>query len=174
MDPRLLDYYNRELQFAREMGAEFAQAYPRIAARLGLEGLECADPYVERLLEGFAFLTARIQLKLDARHPDFTQHLLELVYPNSLAPIPSCAIVELAPDMKEGSLQAGRACARGTVLRTPLGKGDRTACEFRTAHAVTLWPLQVAEAKYLSGSGALVGARHRDRRSRASGDSRCD
>ena len=43
MDPRLLDYYNRELQFAREMGSEFAQAYPRIAARLGLEGLECAE-----------------------------------------------------------------------------------------------------------------------------------
>lgn len=155
MDPKLLDYYNRELQFAREMGSEFAQAYPRIAARLGLEGLECADPYVERLLEGFAFLTARIQLKLDARHPEFTQHLLELVYPNALAPIPSCAIVELVPDMKEGSLQTGAVVARGTVLRTPLGKGDRTACEFRTAHAVTLWPLQVAEAKYLSGSGAL-------------------
>jgi type VI secretion system protein ImpG len=72
MDPRLLDYYNRELQFVREMGAEFAQAYPRIAARLGMDGLECADPYVERLLEGFAFLTARVQLKLDARHPDFS------------------------------------------------------------------------------------------------------
>jgi type VI secretion system protein ImpG len=79
VDPRLLEYYNRELQFAREMGGEFAQAYPRIAARLGLEGLECADPYVERLLEGFAFLTARVQLKLDARHPDFTQHLLGIV-----------------------------------------------------------------------------------------------
>ena len=155
MDPRLLDYYNRELQFAREMGSEFAQAYPRIAARLGIEGLECADPYVERLLEGFAFLAARIQLKLDARHPDFTQHLLELVYPNALAPIPSCAIVELVPDLKEGALQVGALVERGTVLRTPLGKGDRTACEFRTAHAVTLWPLQVAEAKYLSGSGAL-------------------
>ncbi len=172
MDPRLLDYYNRELQFAREMGSEFAQAYPRIAARLGLEGLECADPYVERLLEGFAFLAARIQLKLDARHPDFTQHLLELVYPNALAPIPSCAIVELAPDMKEGALQLGARVERGTVLRTPLGKGDRTACEFRTAHAVTLWPLQVTEAKYLSGSGALVGAGDRD--SGAERQSGCD
>ncbi len=69
MDPRLLEYYNRELQFMREMGAEFARAYPRVAARLGIDGLECADPYVERLLEGFAFLAARVQLKLDARHP---------------------------------------------------------------------------------------------------------
>src|ERR1700683_2927060 len=75
MDSRLLEYYNRELQFMRETGAEFAHQYPRVAARLGLDGLECADPYVERLLEGFAFLAARIQLKLDARHPEFTQQL---------------------------------------------------------------------------------------------------
>jgi type VI secretion system protein ImpG len=156
MDPRLLDYYNRELQFMREMGAEFAQAYPRIAARLGLEGLECSDPYVERLLEGFAFLAARIQLKLDARHPDFTQHLLEMVYPHFLCPVPSCAIVEFVPDMKEGAQLAGQRIARGVSLRTPLGKGDRTSCAFRTAHDVTLWPLSVIEAKYLSGSGALT------------------
>lgn len=156
MDPRILDYYNRELMFMREMGAEFAQAYPRIAARLGLEGLDCADPYVERLLEGFAFLAARVQLKLDARHPDFTQHLLEMVYPAFLAPVPSSAVVEFVPDMKEGAQLAGQTIARGSSLRTPLAKGDRTSCEFRTAQAVTLWPLSVTEAKYLSGSGALA------------------
>jgi len=155
MDPRLLDYYNRELQFVREMGAEFADAYPRIAARLGMDGLECTDPYVERLLEGFAFLTARVQLKLDSRHPDFTQHLMEMVYPHFLNPTPSCAIVELVPDAKEGSLQNGHLVRRHTSLRSPLVKGDRTSCEFRTAHDVTLWPLTVTEAKYLSGSGAL-------------------
>jgi type VI secretion system protein ImpG len=155
VDPRLLEFYNRELQFAREQGAEFAQEYPRIAARLGIEGLECADPYVERLLEGFAFLTARVQLKLDARHPDFTQHMMELVYPHVLCPIPACAIVELVPDQQEGSLQKGHVVPRGTSLRTPLGKGDRTFCEFRTAHEVTLWPLTVIEAKYLVGSGTL-------------------
>jgi len=155
MDPLILEYYNRELKFMREMGGEFAQAYPRIAARLGLEGLDCADPYVERLLEGFAFLAARVQLKLDARHPDFTQHLLEMVYPHFLAPVPSCAVVEFSPDLKEGSLAGGQTIRRGASLRTPLGKGDRTSCEFRTAHDVTLWPLTVTEAKYLSGSGAL-------------------
>jgi type VI secretion system protein ImpG len=156
MDPRILEYYNRELQFMREMGAEFAQSYPRIAARLGVEGLECADPYVERLLEGFAFLAARVQLKLDARHPDFTQHLLEMIYPHFLAPVPSCAVVEFVPDMKEGAQLAGQVIPRGASLRTPLGKGDRTSCEFRTAHPVPLWPLSVTEAKYLSGSGALA------------------
>ena len=69
MDPRLLEYYNRELQHLRELGGEFAREFPKIAGRLGLEGFECADPYVERLLEGFAFLAARIQLKLDSEFP---------------------------------------------------------------------------------------------------------
>jgi len=156
MDPRLLDYYNRELQFLREMGAEFATQYPRIAARLGLDGTECADPYVERLLEGVAFLTARVQLKLDARHPEFTQHLMEMVYPHFLAPVPSCAIAEFTPDFKEDSLQAGVKIPRGASLSMQLHKGERTACEFRTAHEVTLWPLTVAEARYVSGTGALA------------------
>ena len=156
MDPRLLEYYNQELQFVREMGAEFAKNYPRIAARLGIDGIECADPYVERLLESFAFLTARVQLKIDARHPDFTQHLLQMVYPHFLCPVPSLAVVEFAPDLKDTALAAGMKVARGSTLRTQLSKGDRTACEFRTAHDVTLWPLQVTEAKYLSGSGALT------------------
>ena len=65
MDPRLLEYYNRELQHLRELGGEFAREFPKIAGRLGLEGFECADPYVERLLEGFSFLAARVQLKLN-------------------------------------------------------------------------------------------------------------
>jgi type VI secretion system protein ImpG len=155
MDPRLLEYYNRELQFMRETGAEFARQYPRVAARLGLDGLECADPYVERLLEGFAFLAARVQLKLDARHPQFTQHLLDLVYPGFLAPVPAAGIAEIVPDMEEGSLKAGVVIERGSALRTPLSKGERTSCEFRTTKDVTLWPLTVTEAKYFSGAGAI-------------------
>src|ERR1700758_3305382 len=157
MDPRLLEYYNRELQFMRETGAEFARSYPRGAARLALDELECADPYVERLLEGFAFLAARVQLKLDARHPQFTEQLLELVYPGFLAPIPAAAIVEIAPDLEEGSLKEGVLIPRGSSLKTPLAKGERTSCEFRTSQDVTLWPLIVTDAKYLSGTGAVSG-----------------
>ncbi|MGH8137964.1 MAG: type VI secretion system baseplate subunit TssF [Steroidobacteraceae bacterium] len=157
MDPRLLEYYNRELQFMRETGAEFARLYPRVAARLGLDELECADPYVERLLEGFAFLAARVQLKLDARHPQFTQQLMELVYPGFLAPVPAAAVVEITPDLEEGSLKEGVLIPRGSSLKTPLGKGERTSCEFRTAQDVTLWPLTVTDAKYLSGTGAVSG-----------------
>lgn len=158
MDPRLLRYYNRELQHVREMGAEFASAYPKIAGRLGMEGFECADPYVERLLEGFAFLAARVQLKLDAQYPVFTQHLLEMVYPHYLSPIPSMAVVQLHPDTAEDLPPAGHAVARHTVLRSLTGFGERTACEYRTAHEVRLWPLELAEARYFDTPAALAAA----------------
>ncbi|MBV9912171.1 MAG: type VI secretion system baseplate subunit TssF, partial [Sinobacteraceae bacterium] len=159
MDPRLLEYYQRELQFMRDTGAEFARLKPRVADRLGLDEIEsadrCADPYVERLLEGFAFLAARVQLKLDARHPQFTQQLMELVYPGLLAPVPSAAIVEVSPNLEESTLKSGVLLARNSAFRTPPTKGERP-CEFRSAQDVIMWPVQVAEASYLSGTGAIA------------------
>lgn len=150
MHPRFYDYYNQELVHLRESAAEFAREFPKIANRLTLDGLECADPYVERLLEGFAFMAARVQLKLDAEFPAFTQHLTEVVYPDFLAPVPSMAIVHMEPDYSEGSLAGGISVPRDTVVCGRLGGDAQTACEFRTAHEVTLWPIEVAEAKYLS------------------------
>ncbi|MCB1918932.1 MAG: type VI secretion system baseplate subunit TssF [Candidatus Competibacteraceae bacterium] len=151
MDPRLLQYYNRELQFVRELGGEFAREFPKIAGRLGLEGFECTDPYVERLLEGFSFLAARVQLKMDAEFPQFTQHLLEILYPHYLAPTPSMAIARFLPDPTEGALEQGFVIPRDAELRSLLGKGEQTSCEYRTAHPVTLWPLEIAEAHYFAG-----------------------
>src|SRR5437899_1991201 len=148
MDPRMLRYYNQELQYMREMGAEFAGQFPKVAARLALNATEVADPYVERLLEGLSFLTARIRLKLDAEFPRFSQHLLEMVYPHYLAPTPAMAIVQFAPAMTEGSLASGFVVPRGTMLRGKIARGEETACQFRTAHSVTLWPLSVSDAHY--------------------------
>lgn len=157
MNPRMLQYYSRELQHLREVGGEFAREFPKIAGRLGLEDFECADPYVERLLEGFSFLAARVQLRIDAEFPRFTQHLLELVYPHYLAPMPSMAVVQIQPDIKNPSLAEGFKVPRGSILRSILGKGDATSCEFRTAHDVTLWPLEIIEAKFFTHSGGLAG-----------------
>ncbi|MCH5377035.1 MAG: type VI secretion system baseplate subunit TssF, partial [Planctomycetes bacterium] len=167
MDPLLLKYYNRELQYMREMGGEFAREFPKIAGRLGLDGFECADPYVERLLEGFAFLAARVQLKLDAEFPRFTEHLLETVYPHYLAPTPSMAVVRFQPDLTEGSLADGFPIPRHTSLRSVLGKGDQTACEYRTAHDTTLWPIELYEADYVSRDVAATELPPRFRKSRA-------
>ena len=150
MDPRLLRYYNQELTHLREMGAEFAQQFPKIAARLGMDGIEVSDPYVERLLEGAGFLAARVQLKLDAEFPRFTQRLLEIIYPNFLAPTPSMLVAQLQPLLTETNLATGFIVSRGSGMRSQLGKGDSTACEFRTARDVTLWPLQITGAEYFS------------------------
>ena len=151
MDPRLLRYYNQELRHLRELGGEFAREFPKIAGRLGLEGFECADPYVERLLEGFSFLAARVQLKMDDEFPRFTQHVLDIIYPHFLAPTPSMAVVQFQPDPAEGSLGQGFVIPRDSALRSILGKGDQTPCEYRTSQAVTLWPLELHEADYFAG-----------------------
>ncbi len=156
MDPRLLKLYNSELEHVRDVGAEFAKEFPKIAGRLGMEGIDVADPYVERLIEGFSFLAARVQLKIEAQFPRFTQNLLELIYPNYLSPTPSMMVVEFSPDLQEASLADGFKVPRNTVLRSLLAKGDRTACQYRTAHDVTLWPLELSEVSYFSSAGALA------------------
>ena len=156
MDPRLLKYYNAELQHIREMSGEFAAEFPKVAGRLGLDSFECADPYVERLIEGFAFLAARVRLKVDAEFPRFTRHLLQMVYPHYLAPTPSMAIVGFRPTLEETGLAEGFPVPRGTVLKTLLGKGEQTPCEYRTAHDVTLWPIELAGAEYVASTAGVA------------------
>lgn len=157
MNPRFLRYYNQELQHLREVGGEFARDYPKIAGRLGLEEFDCADPYVERLLEGFSFLAARVQMKIDDEFPRFTQHLSELVYPQFLTPTPSMAVVQFSPDLSSPSLTSGFVLPRQSALRSVAGKDENSHCEYRTAHQITMWPLELIEAKMITHSGAQAG-----------------
>lgn len=159
MDPHLLRLYNDELTHLREVGGEFAREFPKIAARLSMDGVEVTDPYVERLLEGFAFLAARVQLKIDAEHPRLVQHLLETVYPGFLSPVPSMAVVRLQPDLLDPNLARGFAVPRGTALTSEAVRGQGTRCEFRTAHDVTLWPLEIDAVQYFSHAPDLPIAR---------------
>ena len=88
----LLAYYERELTFLRQMGVEFAAKYPKVASRLVMEPDKCEDPHVERMLEAFAFLTARVHLKIDDEFPEITESLLSVMYPHYLRPIPSMTV----------------------------------------------------------------------------------
>ena len=155
MDPKLLKYYNRELQHVREVGGEFASEFPKIASRLGLDAFECSDPYVERLFEGFAFMAARVQLKVDAEFPTFTQHLLDIVYPHYLATTPSMTVVEFKPNLNDETLVNGVVIPKGSALRSLIAKGEQTACEYRTSHAVQLLPLELIHFEYLPTLAAI-------------------
>jgi type VI secretion system protein ImpG len=157
MDRRFLGYYETELRFLRDLGTEFARAHPGIAGRLALDPNACADPYVERLLEGVAFLTARVQLKQDLEFPRFTEHLLDILFPDFLAPTPAMAVVRMVPDRASGDLAAGYRLARGTRLASRLGPRMQTRCIFTTAHDVTLFPIEVETARHLAG-GPLAAA----------------
>ena len=159
MDPKFIDYYNNELRHLRVSAAEFAREYPKIAGRLALDTAgtdSCPDPYVERLLEGFAYLAARVHLKLDAEFPRFTQSLLETIYPHFLTPIPSMAIVRFDANEKDANLAKGALIPRGSILKSILGKGDRTPCTFRTAHDVRLLPIRIDEARYYTRDVAAL------------------
>ena len=154
MDRRLIGYYERELQYMRDIGGEFARDFPKIAGHLGLNAFECADPYVERLLEGFAFLAARVQLKLDAEFPRFTENLLEMVFPHYLAPTPSLAVVRFEPNPRQAALAQGFPIPRWSALRAPLG-GQSTACVYRTSRQVTLWPIEITSIRHTNFTGDL-------------------
>src|SRR3954451_23589440 len=118
MIDELLTYYNGELAFLREMGAEFAARYPKVAARLLLEADKCEDPHVERILEGVAFLTARIRRKIDDEFPEITDALLSILDPHSQRPIPSMTIVQFVLNREGVKLTNGFTIGRGSRLRS--------------------------------------------------------
>ena len=160
MRDELLGYYERELSFFRQMGAEFAEKYPKIAGRLQLEPDTCEDPHVERLIEAFAFLASRVHLKVDDEFPEITESLLNVLYPHLLAPIPSMSIVQFVLDPSQVSLQSGQRIPRGAMLYSRSVAG--TSCRFRTAYPVHLWPLEMRQARFelpIPGVGPEEGVR---------------
>jgi type VI secretion system protein ImpG len=145
MIDELLAYYNGELAYLRELGAEFAERYPKVAARLLLEADKCEDPHVERILEGVAFLTARIRHKIDDEFPEITDSLLGMLFPHYQRPLPSMAVAQLVLAPDQAKLTKGLTVERNSRLNSrPVGG---VPCKFRTAYPVTLWPVEVESAR---------------------------
>jgi type VI secretion system protein ImpG len=144
----LKNYYEGELTFLRQMGAEFAEKHPKIAARLLLEPDRCADPHVERLLEAFALLAARVHLHIDDDFPQITEALLSILYPHYLRPIPSMSIVEFHSDPESGKLTTKLEIPKGTVLYSRPVEG--APCKFQTCYDTAVWPLKVTQAQWLT------------------------
>jgi type VI secretion system protein ImpG len=145
MSDTLLPYYDRELAAIKRLAAEFADTHPKIAGRLRLSADAVDDPHVARLLEGVAFLAARVHHRLDDEFPELTDALLGLLYPHYLSPMPSCMVAQLdcQPDlMLPARLPPGIAFETEPVHNEPL--------RYRSTAPVTLWPIEV-EAIRLSG-----------------------
>lgn len=145
MKSDLYRYYERELYFVRRLAEEFGKQYPAAAGRLFLKEGNSQDPHVERLIQAFAFLTGRVQLKLNDEFPELTEALFNILYPHYLAPIPSLATVQFAVDPERAPPPTGLRVDRHTMVRSP-PVGD-VNCDFRTCYPVTLWPLAVTKAR---------------------------
>jgi type VI secretion system protein ImpG len=149
MDREFLDHYNRELQLLYEHAREFAEEYPGIAERLGGLVAERTDPMISGLLEGAAFLAARVQLKLKHEFPEFSNNLIEQLVPHYLAPTPSCALLRVAPPFGDPALREGLTIPRNSYLEASYKELDRQiACRFRLAAEIALWPFDLLAANY--------------------------
>ncbi len=138
---KLLPYYNQELTYIRKLAIEFSKKYPKIASHLHLGPGVIEDPHVSRLIESFAFLTSSIRHKLDDDFPEFTETLLNILYPHYLDPMPSFSIMQFKC---QPELTAGYTIPKNTLLETTPEYSN--FCQFTTAYPITLWPITVKQA----------------------------
>lgn len=158
MDRTFLGYYEEELLHLRELAGEFAALHPTVARNLSLDAVPCPDPYVERLLEGVAFLAARTRLKVDLESTRYVATLLDALSPDLLAPGPAMGMAVLHPGAQVQGMPGGHPVRRGTRLVAAFREGLATRAVYTTAQDVTLWPLRVERAEYLADRGALHAA----------------
>ena len=163
MDRAFLEYYEEELTHIRSLAGEFAAIHPNVARNLSLDSVPCPDPYVERLLEGVAFLAARTRLKVDGESSRYVRNILDALYPDLAGPGPAMAMARLDPGPQVDRMTGGHVVRRGARMISGLRQGLQTRCIYTTAQDVTLWPIRIAEAEYLQDQGALGQAGVPDR-----------
>jgi len=151
--PQLEDYYEQELRYLRELGSEYAKAHPERASMLRLGERGSDDPHVERLLEGFAFLAARIHRRLDDGFDGFCRAMLEAVSPDVLRPVPPLAIARFLGNATVPP--TGHKIDRGDTLVASAVEGVR--CRFRTCYETTLWPIEVTAVDWLDAPALVLG-----------------
>ncbi|MBM2714697.1 type VI secretion system baseplate subunit TssF [Mesorhizobium caraganae] len=158
MDRVFVEYYEEELSHIRGLAAEFADMHPAVARNLSLDTVPCPDPYVERLLDGVAFLAARTRLKVDAERSRFSRAILDVLYPDLVTPAPATAMVVLKPGQQVQTMLAGHVVKRGTRLVSSLQAGLSTRCTFTTAQDMTLFPIAISSVGYFQDRSALAAA----------------
>ena len=148
VDDSLVRYYQEELNYLRLSGQEFSKQYPKIARRLELTDDESPDPHVERLLESFAFLTARLSRAIDDRFPQTAHALLSVLYPHLINPVPAMAIAKLQVDVNQTPPDKGHFLPKGTKF---LARSvEDVQCRFRTVYDTHIWPISIESVDLVS------------------------
>ncbi|MEM9220866.1 MAG: type VI secretion system baseplate subunit TssF [Pseudomonadota bacterium] len=156
MDREFLALYNQELRYLKDHAEEFAKEFPGIAERLGGLTRDTQDPLVAGLLEGAAFLAARVQLKLKHEFHEFTSNYFEQLLPDYLAPTPAALLCEFTPPYGDPALKDGQKVDRGSLIdATYVERERRVACRFQLRAPVTLWPFELTQATYLPSQAAI-------------------
>ena len=155
----LLDYYRDNLSYLRRLSGEFAADFPKIARRLLLSEIDCQDPYIERLLEGTAFLAARVEKKLDEGYYPFLEAVLNSVAPDSLYPIPSGAVLEVMPNAMDEQAAKKAVIEVGTIFDANIPTIN-TPCRFSCAATVPVVPFIFSEAEYINRDVASIGIKN--------------
>ena len=141
-------YFVEELTALRELSREFSERNPSLAPFLGTVG---RDPDVERLFEGFAFLTGRLWQKLDDELPEITHGLFNLLWPNFLRPIPACSVIKYMPT---ANTSVGSRIKKGTLVESdPV---DGTRCRFRTIYDVDVHPMELTGLSFSTDRGRAI------------------
>lgn len=147
MNEEFLSRYQQELEFFRDSAGSFADQYPKIADRLRIDSNSIDDPHVSRLVEAFAFLTARIRLKIDDEFPEICEAMLQALYPHYLTPFPPVVMVQLGFEQADVEEKlGGYMVERGSRLETDPIQGD--PCRFKTCYATKVYPFQVEDVSY--------------------------
>jgi type VI secretion system protein ImpG len=134
------EYFEAEMRSLQDLAQEFSEAYPEQAAMLNLNAVKDRDPYVERLLEGMAFLTSQIRQRLDDSVPEISERLLDQIMPAMIRPYPSNTIVQFIPNVQNKEtlvVDKGR-CVKAMNVG-PLNAN----CTFNTAYPVSVLPVQL-------------------------------
>ena len=142
---RFITYYTNEMNYLRHAGHAFSQTHPKIARRLELSDKESPDPHTERLLESFAFLTARLAQEIDNRFPESAGALLQVLYPHLVNPIPSMSIAHFETDPTKGKITKSHTIDKGASLFCYAS--DDIVCKFRTTYPVTLLPVELSQTE---------------------------
>ncbi|WP_333664511.1 type VI secretion system baseplate subunit TssF [Acinetobacter guillouiae] len=154
MIEELLPYYEKQLQEFGQQSRAFADKYPKIAQRLSLNQEQIDDPHIERLIQAFSLIAARIDKKLADSYDIFTRSLFEVMFPQYLRHFPACSVVSFEDLNKQKQLTDVHIIPKGTTLKSRSFKGVQ--CEFNTSAEVKLLPIQLESLSFQTNPSAHI------------------